>query len=189
MITLFRCQTGGQRARESGVACRATDKFSKEPFRTECSHSWFWKRTPVFARSCGSKVRNSCRRSQIEWDQLKLGGQHMEPTEPLLPGIVRSLNYHKRHVRQPRKFHRELYRRWCSSSAHCDHIMGRLQSGYRVYAPDSFLVGQAQGLSDSKRWQEPRQILVPPPTDLPIVRVHVPWMDIVVLRSRGLPTG
>jgi hypothetical protein len=125
-----------------------------------------------------------------DWDQLMLGGQHMAPPEPVAPGVVRCLNCQRTHayaIRGP--FLGALYRRWCASSGHCDHIMGPMQRGFRVYAPDPFVIGQAQGPSDISGARNPAKFWVPPPPDTPVVLIHGPRAVIAVLRYRGLHTG
>ncbi|QJX01326.1 glycosyltransferase family 25 protein [Frigoriglobus tundricola] len=110
-----------------------------------------------------------------DWDQLMLGGQHMATPRAAGPGVVRCVNCQRTHayaIRGP--FLRHLYSRWCAASGHCDHIMGPMQGGYRVYAPDPFLVGQAQGPSDISGARNPAKFWVPPSADAAIALVRGP---------------
>jgi hypothetical protein len=125
-----------------------------------------------------------------DWDQLMLGGQHMTAPTNVCPGVVRCMNCQRTHSYAIRgKYLRDLYRLWCGSSGHCDHIMGPFQSRYRVYAPEHFLIGQERGASDISGAKNPAKFWVPPPADFPIVLIRGPRVVITELRRRGLHTG
>ena len=75
-----------------------------------------------------------------DWDGLMLGGQHINCNPvAVLPGIVRCVNCQRTHAYAVRgRYLRDLYQKWCSSSGHCDHVMGPFQVNYNVYAPSRF---------------------------------------------------
>jgi hypothetical protein len=86
-----------------------------------------------------------------DWDQLMLGGQHMQKPPQVSQGVVRCLNTQRTHAYAVRgRFINDLYATWHTivTPVHCDHIMGPMQSRYKVYAPEPFLFGQAEGASD-----------------------------------------
>ena len=74
-----------------------------------------------------------------DWDGLMLGGQHLgPPPRTVAQGVVRCVNCHRTHAYAVRgRFLRDLYRKWSSSSGHCDHVLGPLAAAYKVYAHPS----------------------------------------------------
>jgi hypothetical protein len=93
-----------------------------------------------------------------DWDGLMLGGQHLAPPRPVRPGVVRCVTCHRTHAYAVRgRLLRDLYQRWCGSSGHCDHVLGRFAAGYKVFAPARFLIGQDEGASDIAGTSNPRR--------------------------------
>jgi hypothetical protein len=139
------------------------------------------------------EVKRFLRAAPDDWDQLMLGGQHMRTPEPVKPGVVRCKNTQRTHAYAIRgRMLRDLYARWCSpeSTNHCDHIMGPFQEGYRVYAPEPFLCGQARGLSDISGSHNPGKFWVPATGREPLVVLDAPREVVQLLREQhGLHTG
>ena len=84
-----------------------------------------------------------------DWDQIMLGGQHIKQPKIINDEIVKCMNTQRTHAYGIRgNMIKELYRIWCSSVGHCDHVMGAVQKNFNVYAPKNFLIGQDGGMSD-----------------------------------------
>lgn len=91
-----------------------------------------------------------------DWDGLMLGGQHLNPPEMLSCGIVRVLNGNRTHAYALRsKYLIAAYQHLCDYPDHAkrprfhvDHRLGMLHKQFRIYAPDTWLIGQGQSVSD-----------------------------------------
>jgi GR25 family glycosyltransferase involved in LPS biosynthesis len=105
------------------------------------------------------------------WEQLMLGGQHIDNPIAVKPGIVKCKNCHRTHAYAIRgQFMKDLYARWCSpmSKVHCDWIMGPMQIHYNVYAPDPFIFGQSMSQSDISGRTNPTKFWTSPTGKEPI---------------------
>ncbi|MBI1389927.1 MAG: hypothetical protein GC154_15915 [bacterium] len=100
-------------------------------------------------------------RVPADWDAIMLGGQHLRPPEIVdegTPEIVQVRNGNRTHAHALRgNYIKDAYRHLCNYPEHAqrprfhvDHRLGMLhESGkYKVYAPDPWMIGQANGRSD-----------------------------------------
>lgn len=100
---------------------------------------------PDFRRRAGEFMANV----PEDWDGMMLGGQHMEPADPVTLGVLRCVNTQRTHAFALRRNLMEsLYKLWAKADTHCDHVFASVVRDYKVYAPHSFLVGQRSGFSD-----------------------------------------
>jgi hypothetical protein len=143
----------------------------------------------ICRRDFTAEVRQFLAKVPRDWDGLMLGGQAMEVRQ-VGPGVLRCMSCHRTHayaVRGP--YMRALYQHWISTVGHCDHRMGEIQRQFNVYAPDPFLIGQAQGESNIAGTADPARFWIPPSTDAPVILLRVPARLLPPLRIRGLHTG
>jgi len=93
-----------------------------------------------------------------DWDAIMLGGQHLRPPEIVDNGIVKVRNGNRTHAHALRgNYIKDAYLHLTNYPEHAqrpgfhvDHRLGMLHDSgrYKVYAPDPWLVGQANGHSD-----------------------------------------
>jgi GR25 family glycosyltransferase involved in LPS biosynthesis len=105
----------------------------------------------IFAKDFNEKIRQFLNDLPEKWDQLMIGGQLFEnSTSKEVNSNVRLVNNCQRtHCFAVQgSYKKDLYKKWCSTFGHCDHIMGPFQDGYTVYAPTVFLAGQRTSKSD-----------------------------------------
>jgi hypothetical protein len=127
-----------------------------------------------------------------DWDQLMLGGQHISPPAKILDGVVKCINCQRTHAYGIRgRMLRDLYSIWCShtSTTHCDHIMGPVQSRYNVYAPTEFIFGQSRSRSDISGQVNPAKVWNPPTGKEPVLLLKCPKDVVKGLRDWGVHTG
>jgi len=136
-----------------------------------------------------------------DWDQLMLGGQHINMHgQPTLvkPGVYRCTDCERTHCYAVRgAYMRKLYQRLGGGGkfqgrVHCDYIMGQdpeLQLAHRVYAPQYFLAGQERTYSNNFDLVIPRQFWNPPGPQLSVINLHGPQPLVAALREHGWYTG
>lgn len=125
-----------------------------------------------------------------DWSQLMLGGQHIQPPDPVCPGVVRVRNCQRTHAYAIRGAAiKSLLRAWYSSAVHCDWVMGNdWQRSWPVYAADPMIFGQGGGKSDvSGRLNN--DMYWRPPTNAPVIVLDTTPDVAAVLRSHGLHMG
>lgn len=132
----------------------------------------------------------------VDWDMVMAGGQHIGPTKPVKPGVVRCSNTQRTHAyairnRGSAKMLSDLYATWCShtSQTHCDHIMGPMQARYNVYAPSPFLFGQSKSVSDISGSRNPTKFWQPPTGSETVLLLRCPREVVEQLRDHGIHTG
>lgn len=80
---------------------------------------------------------------------VMLGGQHVRPPLPAGKHLVRCANTRRTHAYIIKlKAIPLLMRTWSRATRHIDHALLDFQNATYTYAPDPFLVGQADGWSD-----------------------------------------
>ena len=125
-----------------------------------------------------------------DWQQLMLGGQHIQSAESIAPGVSRCLNTQRTHAYAIRGGAiKDLLRLWYKCNSHIDHIMGGWQAGYRVYSPEPFIFGQDRGQSDISGANNPAKFWVAPSNDTPVIHLTASKEVTRELRGYGLHTG
>jgi len=136
-----------------------------------------------------------------DWDQLMLGGQHVNihgaPTL-LKPGVYKCTDCERTHCYAVKgEFILTLLKRWMggghfNGQVHCDWIMGRdpeIQNSHNVYAPEHFLAGQEGGSSDIDGFLHRRKFWNPPSSELPVVLLNASSAVARQLHDYGFHLG
>ncbi len=149
----------------------------------------------VFRPGFKDDVTRFLREVPEDWQCLMLGGQHVNSFPiPLGGGVVRAGGgggIHRTHCYGLRGMEvmKALYKVWANSAVHCDWVMGPSMARFKTYAPDPFLVGQAEGKSDISGGMNPAKFWRPPSGTEPVVILHAPREVMESLRARGFHTG
>lgn len=130
-----------------------------------------------------------------DWQCLMLGGQHVnsEPI-PVAPGVVRAgggggIQRTHCYALRGTEVMKALYRTWANAAVHCDWVMGPCMAKFNTYAPEPFLVGQADGKSDISGALNPAKFWRPPTGLEPVVVLHAPRDVMEALRKKGFHGG
>ncbi len=146
----------------------------------------------VFCDGFTQKVTEFLKNVPDDWDKLMIGGQHMQRPTDLGNGVCKVQAAGRTHCYAIRgQMVKDLYKAWVNGDVHCDWIMEKLHSKYKVYAPyPNFLAGQRAGKSEingrmnpAKYWNSPQ------PNSQPVVVLHAPQDVMMKLREYGLHNG
>jgi hypothetical protein len=126
-----------------------------------------------------------------DWDGLMIGGQHFGPLSEVSQHVVKCTNTQRTHCYAVRgRYIAALYQHLISSSGHCDHRMGEIQSQFNVYAPSIFLAGQSSGASDINGAHNPIQFWSPPvPISSYVTFIKCPREILRQVLARGFHIG
>jgi hypothetical protein len=149
----------------------------------------------VFSKNFAKDVARFLRKVPGDWECLMLGGQHVnsEPI-PIAPGIVRAgcgggiqrTHCYALRGQEPMK---ALYRTWANAAVHCDWVMGPCMAKFNTYAPDPFLIGQAEGHSDISGRRNPAKFWRPPTGLEPVIVLDAPRPVMEALQAKGWHGG
>lgn len=125
-----------------------------------------------------------------DWEQLMLGGQHIQDPMSMPGGIVKCRNCQRTHAYAIRgQAIKDLLNLWYTCNTHIDHRMGPWQGSRKVYAPAKFVFGQSAGQSDISGSRNPDKYWVAPAADQPVVFLKTHRGVMNVLRGRGFHAG
>jgi hypothetical protein len=130
-----------------------------------------------------------------DWQCLMLGGQHVNSTPiPVDVGIVRAgggggIQRTHCYALRGREIMKALYDVWANAAVHCDWVMGPCTAKFNTYAPEPFLVGQADGRSDISGAVNPAKFWRPPTGHEPVVVLHAPRAVMEALQEKGFHGG
>jgi len=130
-----------------------------------------------------------------DWQCLMLGGQPVNSQMiPVVPGVVRAgggggIQRTHCYALRGHEAMKALYRTWANSAVHCDWVMGPCMAKFNTYAPDPFIVGQAEGKSDISGAFNPAKFWRPPNGYESVVVLHAPRAVMEALREKGWHAG
>lgn len=117
-----------------------------------------------FAKDFDLKFKRFMEEVPEDWDALFLGGQFMTPGTLVKPGVIKSTGengIHRTHAYILRgEYLKFMLSKWNTELGHVDHVWGRNQKDWNVYAPEHWLCAQTASKSDingrqlGTRWWE-----------------------------------
>jgi hypothetical protein len=149
----------------------------------------------VFMNTFGKDVADFLAKVPTDWQCLMLGGQHVNSKPfPVAPGTVRAgagggIQRTHCYALRGREIMQALYRTWANAAVHCDWVMGPCTAKFNTYAPDPFLVGQAEGDSDISGQQNPSKFWRSPSGTEPVIVLRAPRLVMEALRNKGWHAG
>jgi Glycosyltransferase family 25 (LPS biosynthesis protein) len=149
----------------------------------------------VFMNTFGKDVTDFLTKVPDDWQCLMLGGQHVNSKPfPVVPGIVRAgagggIQRTHCYALRGQEIMRALYQTWANAAVHCDWVMGPCTAKFNTYAPDPFLVGQAEGDSDISGQQNPSKFWRSPSGTEPVIVLRAPRLVMEALRNKGWHGG
>jgi len=149
----------------------------------------------VFTKTFGADVAEFLAKVPTDWQCSMLGGQHINSKPfPVVPGVVRAgsgggIQRAHCYALRGQEIMKELYLTWANSAVHCDWVMGPCTAKFNTYAPDPFLVGQADGRSDISLGQNPSNFWRTPSGAEPVIVLRAPREAMETLRSKGFHGG
>jgi Glycosyltransferase family 25 (LPS biosynthesis protein) len=149
----------------------------------------------VFMNTFGKEAVGFLTKVPDDWQCLMLGGQHVNSTPfPVAPGIVRAgagggIQRTHCYALRGHEIMRALYITWANAAVHCDWVMGPCTAKFSTYAPDPFLVGQAEGSSDISGQHNPPKFWRTPVGTEPVIVLRAPRLVMEALRNKGWHTG
>jgi len=149
----------------------------------------------VFMNTFGKDVADFLAKVPDDWQCLMLGGQHVN-SKPfsVVPGIIRAgagggIQRTHCYALRGHEIMQALYQTWANAAVHCDWVMGPCTAKFNTYAPDPFLVGQAEGDSDISGQQNPSKFWRSPSGTEPVIVLRAPRLVMEALRNKGWHGG
>jgi len=149
----------------------------------------------TFSSSFVTEVTSFLKKVPADWQCLMLGGQHVDSKPaPLCDGVVKpggggGIQRTHCYALRGTEVMKALYKVWANASVHCDWIMGPCMSNFQTYAPEPFLVGQAEGPSDISGQRNPTKFWRAPSGDEPVIILRVSRGVMEALKSHGWHSG
>jgi len=149
----------------------------------------------TFLKSFAADVTEFLTKVPDDWQCLMLGGQHVNSKPNRVSnGIVRAgggggIQRTHCYALRGAEAMKALYGTWADAAVHCDWVMGPCMARFNTYAPDPFLVGQAEGKSDISGSVNQAKFWRPPAGYEPVIILRSSRQVMEVLRTKGWHGG